>query len=727
MRAILVFLLLCGCTDPERAGRTAAAAERWIPFPVAAAAEGAAAQDRPVSPSGLTGIASPGEAAAAEAGVEQGSEAPDRRTEPAADKLAAGSGAAAGEAQPPPVALDLPALQGRVVAWNLFEQGDVATLDTPRQGRLRTDDLVENAYLHPFYKGTGALEPLVQRVITSEYETQNFDMRDAVILPPPATLTILVPDAPDAVLTFSYCVVGKAFQGEKSRRLSLSVSLGKAETAASLFSSAIDVQEGGGCTRWTEVSVPVPAGQGEARRLSFEVASTQGPDKPRQGLALANVALLAPGGAHTAPQVAGRSAGPNVVIFIIDAGRGDCTGPGNRTFPSVTPNLDRLAEKGVGFVNAFSISNQTRPSITGLLQGQHPTVGGFHARWWNLRPEVIAAYYESRPPLLPLMARLAGYFTASIGRNHFQYGTTRMGLDPGFDMVWDNRRAVEDTVHIIDRANAFVAENKDRKFLLEINISPTHQPYKPPEQHQSAVDQILASTDPKKLPARTDYLGELHYADAELGRFLAALKDAGIDDRTVVLVTADHGETMHGSHSCNSELFKTICHNSHGLTLYDEEIHVPLVWSIPFLKELVPGNRENVVSHLDVLPTLLALMGLPEQPRALGRSLIPDLLGQPAPDEEIYVESRLASAVRIDGWKFILHHPKDDARTPAWLSGPENTTLELYDLTSDPFETRNLVGREKKRADQLREALRRIRTEYMEREKATRGTVWDPT
>ncbi len=740
MRVILIVaLLIGGCADPARSGRTAVVDEKWIPFPVAEAAENESQRGHlPSAPTAENGtVGSDGRAGAGSADPSPAE--PGRGSTNGGGSLSVNGGSqpdgagvtATAAATPVPPQAPLPAMPplpeftGKVVAWNLFDHVAEATIETTRKPKLRAEELLETAYLHPFQAGVGNLAPLVQRVITSEFETQNFDMRDAVILPPPATLSIDVPDVSGATLSFSYCVVGKAFQGERSRALQLTVTL--ADEASPLRSDAINLEATPECTRWTEVTVPVPAGQGAPRRLSFQVKSTQGPSQPRQGLAVANVMLLAPGGSRAAPAVPGRSSAPNVVIFIIDAGRGDCTGPGNETFPSVTPNLDRLAAQGVGFTRAFSISNQTRPSITALLQGQHPTVGGFHARWWNFRPEVIAAYYASQPPLLPRMARQAGYLTASIGRNHFQYGTTRMGLDPGFDVVWDNRRAVEDTVNIIDRANAFVAENKDRKFLLEINISPTHQPYHPPPEYQAKVDEILASADPKKIPARTDYLGELYYADAELGRFLAALEAADIDDRTIVLVTADHGETMHGSHSCNSELFKTICHNSHGLTLYDEEIHIPLVWSIPFLEGLVPGKRGNIVSHLDVVPTLLELMGLPPQPRALGRSLIPDLLGHASQDEEIYVESRLASAVRIDGWKFILHHPKDDARTPAWLTGPENTTFELYDLKSDPFETRNLAGRDKKRMDQLRESLRRIRTELTDREKATRGFVWSPT
>jgi arylsulfatase A-like enzyme len=340
-----------------------------------------------------------------------------------------------------------------------------------------------------------------------------------------------------------------------------------------------------------------------------------------------------------------------------------------------------------------------------------------------MRQKVIDAYYETKPPLVPLLLQKVGYTTASIGRNHFQFGTTRLALDPGFETVFDNRRSQTDTVHVIDRSIKWLDANQDRKFFLLVNISPPHQPYNPPDKYKKWTKARLKGSKTLPLP---EYLSEIYYADQEIGRLLQHLDELRLTGRTAILVTADHGETMHNDHSCYSQLFKTICHTSHGLTLYDEELHVPFIWSLPFWPDLRQGERTSIVSHLDAAPTLLALAGAAPNVRYTGRSLLPDMLGEPAADEELYFEMRMASGVRINGWKFILHHKKDDARTGSWTSDPGVTSEELYDLANDPYETKNLASRRKDKAEELRQDLRRIRTRNRDYEAQTRNTVWTP-
>jgi len=617
------------------------------------------------------------------------------------------------------------------ILWRALSDPAALALQ-PGNAKVQEQNLADTSYVHPFLGRGTPLEKLIRRVISQDLDLQDFDMRDSLLMPVPAKLVATVPNIRGARVVMSFCAVDKAFSGPNAEppkvvaRFRPEADPGAAGPAYSV-EVPLPVQFATTCKAWTECSIPLPASDAETLQLEIDTSSGK-QDRTRLAVAVGNLALVgtqgaAPADAHL-PAARPSPAGPNVLVIFIDAARGDCTGPANQSFPSVTPVVDILASKGVAFVNAFSLSNQTRASITAFLQSQHPTVGGFHGRWWNLKPEVIDSYYKSEPPLLPLLANRAGYTTASIGRNHFQFGVTPMALDPGFSMIYDNRKAQMDTVHIIDRAGAWMEENRDRKFFLEINISPTHQPYNPPDQYQAWTKERLKGLD--KLPARVDYLSELYYADQEVGRLLSKLDSLGLTDSTVVMVTADHGETMHAAHSCNSELFQTICHNSHGLTLYDEEIHVPLVLSVPFMKELRPGVRKNAVSHLDVGPTLLQLMGLPLHPRHTGRSLLPDLAGAPAVDEEIYFEARLASGVRLEGFKYILHHEKDDARTPAWLSGPEGTTQELYNLSDDPSETHNVLARNRPKAEYLRAALRRIRTDLTDRAARSLGLPWEP-
>jgi len=737
---VLLLLLAGACGSSGAPSLPEAAAATWNVVPLlardtpASAAADATASGQVASGGGTSLPVAADATASGQVASGGGTPQPVAPVGEAAGPAAPGAAGQAAPAAPGPAAADAAAVAytvsenvgtGRSIVWRAFDDVAALKVESSRKVKVLEEGQAEVSYVHPYVGPATHLGTMARRVIAQEFETQNYDMRDAVLIPVPATLTATVPAVEGGTLLFGTCMLDRVFAGNGGGVPQLDVSFEQGGAVTQAASVSLVTDRTGVCTSWAEQSIPLP--RSEQGTLTVRFAASGGANRSaRYGVAIGGLSVLAPAaGQGGGERSAASHSGPNVLIVFIDAARGDSTGPANTTFPSVTPVVDALARDGVAFVNAFSLSNQTRSSITALLQSQHPTVGGFHSRWWNLKQVVINAYYKSDPPLISRLAKAAGYTTASIGRNHFQFGTTAMALDPAFDLIFDNRRAQEDTVHIIDRASAWLEENRDRKFLLEINISPTHQPYNPPEQYKTWTQARLAGL--KDLPARVDYLSELYYADQEVGRLLSRLEALGLREQTVVLITADHGETMHGSHSCNSELFQTICHNSHGLTLYDEEVHVPLIWSVPFFKGLQPAVRSNAVSQADVAPTLLELMGLPPHPRHTGRSLVPDLAGAAAQDEELYFEGRLSSSVRMGGFKYILHHEKDDARTPAWLTGPEGTTQELYDVATDPFETRNVLGRNRAKAEELRSALRRIRTELTNRVRAAAGIPWSPT
>lgn len=595
----------------------------------------------------------------------------------------------------------------RTVVWRLLEHLEDFSLVQGIDGRIPGDSLNGIAYPNPFFHASGELEPLVMRMVAAQRDARNFDMRGGLMLPANVRLVLPLPETGgNARLHFSMAPFEKAFKGGNGAA-QVTVKLDGLEAWSS------KVEPTGRERGWNEVTLELPLGVKELE------LSTSSPQETSMGTALAHVHITEPGRVEAPhPRMA---SGPNMVILFVDALRSDCVGPGNPGFPSVTPFLDSLAAKGVAFVNAFSVANQTRPSIVGFLQSQHPTVGGFHCRWWNIRPEDADAYYKAGPPLIPLLLRKAGYTTISIGRNHFQYGTTKLGLDPGFDIVWDNRDGEDDTENVIARASEFFKANSDRKFLLLVNISPPHQPYTAPAEYDEWTKARLAGSK-VKIPARTDYLGEVHYADSAYERLIKVMGEQGLMNRGYILVTADHGEVMRTHHSCKSQLYETICNNSHGLTLYDEEVHVPLIWFGP---GLVPRVAQNIVSHLDVAPTILELLGLPLHPAHTGRSLAGELKGtaEPAADEVIYLESRLSSAIRDKGWKFILHHKKDDALTPSWKSGG-NGVQELYDLVADPDEEQNLTLKFQERQRVLREQLGTTRNGFKALAEAGAGKPW---
>ena len=771
-----LLLLSCSCASRDFSGPKAEAAPAWVPIPI----EPTGTEE--AEPNAVSGNAAPGTAGRTASGIlgsdfrkgvdttarsagkttaapeNQGASKPKNdppgksdaarplmddapkalpdEPRPAPDDAKAQDDAVVGssqeDAQPSPRSEpERPRTPVKVAVWRGIRSPSDLTLTTQRKLKVREDDLKDVSYRHPFVRDAGDLAPLIRRVVAHNSKSSNFDMRDAILLPPPATLEARLPEVRDASLSMSYCILDRAFAGRNSKKLTLVVTLRDGSAARELYREELDVKTMKGCKDWEDEEFPLGDVKGSSS-LDFEVISSKGDETPRQALALSNLTVLSEvkdeqdARDKGLDERLGATLGPNLVIVFVDAARGDCVGPGNKTFPSVTPHLDALAADGAAFVNAFTVSNQTRPSIVGFLQSLHPSVGGFHSRFWNLKEEKIEQYYATDPALLPPLLAEAGYITASIGRNHFQYGTSRLGLDPGFDIVWDNRRSQTDTVNIINRAREWLDANKDKKFLLLVNISPPHQPYNPPKEFMEWTEKRLADYSGKRLPARKDYIAELNYADSELGRFFEKLQEHDLVRNSAMLVTADHGETMHYKHHCHSKLFDTICHNSHGLTLFDEEIHVPLIWRAPFLDAPVGLVIENVISHLDVAPTLLDLAGLALHPRHMGRSLLSDLLGDLREDEDLLLESRLARAVRLGGYKYILHHRKDDARTEAWLSGPKGTLEELYNLMEDPEETRNLSGKEREKAVELREVLNALVDGYNKRLEAVAGIPWEP-
>ncbi|MBM4371709.1 MAG: sulfatase-like hydrolase/transferase [Deltaproteobacteria bacterium] len=604
----------------------------------------------------------------------------------------------------------------RVVAGRLLDSPDrlhlLAGLD-----RLRPDEegLAELSYPYPFIETAGPLATVARRLITADLGAQDWDMRAGLLLPGGAALSWDLPAGRARVLHLSAALFHHAFKAQGGASLVLDVAPDAGRGWQRTFST------GESSRAWEEVALPLPD---EALSLTVTVRTGGGTGPTRAGVGVADVHVTVPA-ARDAPAAARRPA-PNVIMIFVDALRSDCAGPGNTTFPSVTEFLDDRAGRGTAYTRGFTVANQTRPSIVGFLQSQHPLAGSYHCKWWNYKKEKIREYYARRPPLLPLLLARAGYDTVTFGRNHFQYGTTLMGLDPGFDIVWDNRKAVEDTENIVDRAVSWLDANRDRKFLMLVNISPPHQPYKSPAEHAAWTEERLASHE-GRLPARKDYLGEVRYADMAIRRLVEHAEELGLGDRTVFLVTSDHGEVMQGEHACRSELFETICHNSHGLTLYDEELNTPLIW---WGHGVVPGRvLSHTVTHLDVAPTVLDLAGLPPHPAHTGLSLWGELRGvESAADrpDVVYVESRLSSAIRAWGWKYILHHEKDDARTPAWNSGGETIQEELYDLTTDPLETRNLARKQDPRRGQLRELLGQTRGLYVDHVARTWSMPWDP-
>ena len=363
---------------------------------------------------------------------------------------------------------------------------------------------------------------------------------------------------------------------------------------------------------------------------------------------------------------------PNVLLVTIDTLRADrlgCYGYAG----AATHVLDGLAARGARFATAVAHVPLTTPSHASILTGLTPLRHGVRDNGDFVLPDRI--------PTLAEAFHDAGYRTAA-----FVSGfplDRRFGLARGFDVYDDrlphggDRRRAAYVERPADQttaaARAWVEAGPSPPWFLWVHYFDPHAPYEPP---------------PALAPgfAGHPYDGEIAFVDEQLGVLLGYLETKGLMPGTVVLVTADHGESL-GEHG----------EETHGVFVYDATLRVPFIVTGPGVPAgIVPAV---VARGIDVAPTLLDLAGaLPARDPMEGRSLGPALRGQSLSDEPAYAESLFAS-LRL-GWA-PLH-----AWRTARLKLIDAPRPELYALDEDAGETRDRIAERAQAAEAMRGQLR---------------------
>jgi arylsulfatase A-like enzyme len=379
-----------------------------------------------------------------------------------------------------------------------------------------------------------------------------------------------------------------------------------------------------------------------------------------------------------------------------------------------SPEIDRLAARGVRFARAYAPASWTLPSHVSLFTSQLPSHHGVRHDEVALPPQAIT---------LAELLSAAGYSTA--GFVSWVYVGAAYGLGQGFDTY----RELVDTARyepasgggaapaevVVDAALAWLGAKPARPFFLFVHLFDPHMDYAPPPPYDTMFGGDSAASDghyaslrryipylgkPASEPppaARSRivalYDGEIRYADAQVGRLLQAVDRLG--EPSLVVLSSDHGEEFgeHGSFE------------GHGWTLYDEVLHVPLLLRLPGDAEA--GRVVDVpVSLLDVAPTVLEALGLPAQPGFDGRSLLALARGGSAPDGRLLVAqtdragARLR-AVRGERWKRIEVR---DAGA-ATLGLPVRHGNWLFDLASHAEERRDVSAEQQDVVRYLSSAL----------------------
>ena len=357
-----------------------------------------------------------------------------------------------------------------------------------------------------------------------------------------------------------------------------------------------------------------------------------------------------------------------IILISIDTLRADHL-PAYGYKQVTTPAIDALAADGVVFERAYAHAPQTLPSHAAMLSGRLP----FDT---DVRDEP-GAVVKPGERLLPQMLGERGFATGGVVSARLL--RKESGISQGFDFFdsefpMPSPDALPEQVRRDGAASELIAEHwldqqRSRVFLF-LHLYEPHAPYTPPRQYASF----------------TPYDSEIAYADEIVGRLVQHLKTRQLYDRSTIMLTSDHGEGL-GDHG----------EREHGVFLYDETIHVPLI--VKQAGNERAGRRvADVVQHVDLVPTVLDLAKAPIPGNLRGRSLTPLLDGTSAPRATTVYSEALYASYHF-GWSAL-----------AALTGPRfryvNAPLEeLYDLEHDRGERQNVAEREPKERQQLRSTL----------------------
>jgi arylsulfatase A-like enzyme len=395
---------------------------------------------------------------------------------------------------------------------------------------------------------------------------------------------------------------------------------------------------------------------------------------------------------------------PNVIVFFTDQQRWDTSGLHGNPL-GLTPNFDRMAQRGTHIAHSFTPQPVCGPARSVLQTGLYATETGCFRNKIALpgHLKTLAHYF-----------RAAHYATGYIGKWHLASSEPVEEAERGDYEYWLAANALEHTSRpydaivydndkhrvklpgyrvdaITDAAIRYIDDHQHEPFYLFISQLEPHQQnqqdyFPAPDVYRERYTGTWTPPDLAALGGSTQqhlggYYGQVKRIDEAFGRLLDALKSLGLEENTIVLFTSDHGNHFK---TRNSE-YKRSCHES--------SIHTPAALQGPGFNG---GRRiEELVSLVDWAPTLLDAAGLPVPEEMQGRSILPLVRGENTDwPEEVFIqisESQVGRAIRTHRWKYSVFAPEKDGRTDP--ASERYVEQFLYDLEADPYELNNLIGR----------------------------------
>ncbi|TDJ73422.1 MAG: hypothetical protein E2O39_05525 [Planctomycetota bacterium] len=447
-----------------------------------------------------------------------------------------------------------------------------------------------------------------------------------------------------------------------------------------LFTRVVSAGEQRAHGGWFELDVPLPkwVGPDATLELAVDVDTTPVSPAPAPVPVWGAPALFEPDDR--------RPRRPTVILVSIDTLRADATGPyGAR---GATPHIAALTADGVTFENAFSTSPWTTPSQLSLLTGLYPSGHGLNRAYGrNLS--------LAEPGLATLADRLsaAGYTTVAVASDHAV--DPELGFDKGFHAF--HNHVTQDMADLMPAVRGALDRLTGEPLFLFLHTYDPHAPlFRTAAGAPTRVGRLSVGfhyhtfidlgppTEAEVAFVRTLYADHVRYVDARIGELVALLKERGLYDEALIVLTSDHGE----------ELFDR-GHYGHGFELYEHQLHVPLIVKFP-RGERFRARVDALTSLVDVVPSLLEYLGL-EPGNVDGTSFLDVLRGRAEAHRDVAFAEALAwgperKALRTKRFKYIRTFADAEVRALGLRNGTYDKLLdktpgeELYFLEDDPGE-----------------------------------------
>jgi arylsulfatase A-like enzyme len=403
------------------------------------------------------------------------------------------------------------------------------------------------------------------------------------------------------------------------------------------------------------------------------------------------------------PRLAGAAKGWNIVLLTVDTLRADRLGGYGYAVRPNSPKIDAQLASGVTFESAMSPRASTWPSLASLLTGLYPSGHGVVENGYGFADDM---------PTFPKLLKGAGYQTGAFLSNMCQ--ANHKGWDSFACSGGQDGKSVRRALEWAGAAK------RDRPFFLWVHLFGAHPPYynggdlaaqldpgyqgplgTRKWQLNQVMEKKMALTERDVRHLNAIYDAAVMGTDRLSAALLDGLRQAGLLERTLVVFTADHGE----------ELYQHNGYLYHACSVYQTTLHVPLGIAAPSL--IAAGGRvPQTVETVDVLPTMLDLVGVPKPAEQHGRSLVPYLerpggggAGKPAFSE--YGSTSIRTVTR-GNWKYVEN---PDGVEPVCIPDAPMphfpiARAELYDLAADPGETRNLAAGQPGQTAELSKLIR---------------------